>query len=380
MTRRAGPSSRRNPAERAEDYYQQVADALVEQIEKGTAPWTQAWQPGEKAMPANLQTGKAYRGGNSVWLMSVAERRGFTDPRWGTYRQVQELGGQVRQGERGTAILYWKFETRREVTDRAGRPVLDARGKPVYETTPRLTPLVRRYTVFNAEQCDGVPRPERIHGAAWDPHAAAERVLTGSGARLKHSGEDRAFYDLRHDRIVLPHKEQFPERTGYYQAALHELGHWTGHSSRLNRATLLEGIVEGPDSQQYAREELRAEISSMMTGDRLDLGHDPARSASYVGHWIKALRDDPREIYRASRDAQAISDYVLAFDRQREAERPAAPADRPAAPVVPMPPHPPIQEPASGEQYRLFQRGRPAPSLADLARESTRTPSTSRSR
>ena len=151
--------------------------------------------------------------------------------------------------------------------------------------------------------------------AAWDGHREADRVLERSGARIEHSGEDRAFYDLRSDRIVLPYRERFPEAAGYYQAALHELGHWTGHASRLNRATLQEGIAEGPYSKQYAREELRAEISSMMTGDRLDLGHDPAKALE------PAVGREP----------------------------------------VPELPTPAIRQPGGtepGDQYRLFQAGR----------------------
>jgi len=353
---------------RIDEYYREVADGLLEQIEKGTAPWTQAWQPGEKALPANVQTGKAYRGGNSVWLMSVAERRGYADERWGTYRQVRDLDGQVRKGEKGTRILYWHFEDRRVAKDSSGRPVLDDKGKPVYETRALQSPRVYTYSVFNAEQCEGLPKREgRAAAAAWDGHREADRVLERSGARIEHSGEDRAFYDIRGDRIVLPYRERFPEAAGYYQAALHELGHWTGHASRLNRATLQEGIVEGPYSKQYAREELRAEISSMMTGDRLNLGHDPARNAAYVGHWIKALRDDSREIYRASRDAQGISDYLLEPLRDRTAEREGA--EREAAPVralepavrpdpVPELPAPAIRQPGGpepGDQYRLFE-------------------------
>ena len=353
---------------RIDEYYREVADGLLEQIEKGTAPWTQAWQPGEKALPANVQTGKAYRGGNSVWLMSVAERRGYADERWGTYRQVRDLDGQVRKGEKGTRILYWHFEDRRVAKDSSGRPVLDDKGKPVYETRALQSPRVYTYSVFNAEQCEGLPKREgRAAAAAWDGHREADRVLERSGARIEHSGEDRAFYDIRGDRIVLPYRERFPEAAGYYQAALHELGHWTGHASRLNRATLQEGIVEGPYSKQYAREELRAEISSMMTGDRLNLGHDPARNAAYVGHWIKALRDDSREIYRAARDAQGISDYLLEPLRDRTAEREGA--EREAAPVralepavrpdpVPELPAPAIRQPGGpepGDQYRLFE-------------------------
>ena len=353
---------------RLDEYYRQVADGLVAQIERGTAPWTQAWQPGEKALPANVQTGKAYRGGNSVWLLSVADRRGYADERWGTYRQVHDLGGHVRKGEKGTRILFWHFEDRRVARDGNGLPVLDDKGKPVYETRAREAPRVYTYTVFNAEQCDGLPRRAgRAAVKAWDGHREADRVLERSGARIEHSGEDRAFYDLGRDRIVLPYKEQFPERAGYYQAALHELGHWTGHASRLNRATLQEGIAEGPYSKQYAREELRAEISSMMTGDRLELGHDPVRSASYVGHWIKALRDDSREIYRAARDAQDISDYLLEPVRERETEREAEEREAARAkarePVVRPEPVPELPAPAivplggsePGDQYRLFQ-------------------------
>ena len=355
---------------RIDEYYREVADGLVAQIEKGTAPWTQAWQPGEKALPANLRTGKAYRGGNSVWLLAVAERRGYSDERWGTYRQVRDLDGQVRKGEKGTRILYWHFEDRRIVRDRLdGTPILDEKGKPVYESRTlalaagvHLQRVQRGAVRWPAQARGGGPRP-----AAWDGHREADLVLERSGARIEHSGEDRAYYDLRRDRIVLPYKEQFPERAGYYQSALHELGHWTGHASRLNRATLQEGIVEGPDSKQYAREELRAEISSMMTGDRLNLGHDPARSAAYVGHWIQALRDDSREIYRAARDGQDISDYLLEPARDRAAEREAeergaAPAKE-LEPVVRSEPVPELPAPATqplggahpGDQFRLFQ-------------------------
>ena len=354
---------------RLDEYHRQVAERLIEQIEKGTAPWTQAWAPGEQALPANVQTGKAYRGGNSVWLMSMAEQRGYDDHRWGTYNQVKGLGGQVQRGETGTRILYWHFEDRRAARDSEGRPVRDEKGATVYETRALQSPRVYTYTVFNAVQCDGLP-PRAEGRRPWAGHPEADRVLKGSGARIEHAGGDRAFYDIRGDRIVLPYRERFPEAAGYYQAALHELGHWTGHASRLNRATLQEGIVEGPYSKQYAREELRAEISSMMTGDRLDLGHDPARSASYVGHWVKALREDSREIYRAARDAQDISDFLIQPERDRVAEREtegreAAPA-KALEPVVrdaPVPEVPAgaIQRPGAGEpgdQYRLFQRTR----------------------
>ncbi len=204
-------------AERSEAYHRKVADQLIKQIERGTARWTQAWEPGEKAMPCNVLTGKSYRGGNSVWLASVADQRGYSDERWGTYKQVQGLGGQVRRGEKGSAILFWQFETRKLARDRDGGPVLDQEGKPVYETMPLEQPRSYPYTVFNAEQCDGLPRREPRPGAhSWDSIEEAERVLKRSGASIENSGKNRAYYDLRRDRIILPYKEQFPTGPAYY--------------------------------------------------------------------------------------------------------------------------------------------------------------------
>ena len=273
-------------------------------------------------MPRNVATGTAYRGGNSVWLASVADQRGYQDERWGTYKQVQGLGGQVRRREKGSAILFWQFETRKLARDRDGRPVLDENGKQVYETIPLDRPRSYPYTVFNAEQCDGLPRREPRAGAhSWDTIEEAEEVLKESGAMIENAGKNRALYDLRRDRIILPYKEQFATGPAYHQTALHELGPWTGHPDRLNRTTLMKGIEEGFASPHYAREELRAEISSIMTGDRLRLGHDPSRHAAYVGSWIQALRDEPREIYRASQDAQVMSDWVLDRSRKRGPER-----------------------------------------------------------
>ena len=323
--RRSRPSAA-EARRRIEEYHRRVADALIEQIERGTAPWTEAWKPGGTGLPCNIKSGKAYRGGNTVWLASTAKRRQYSDERWGTYRQVKDLGGQVRRGEKGCQILFWQFELRKLARGKDGKPLLDDKGQAVYETKPLASPRVYRYTVFNAEQCDGLPpRSGRAAAHAWDRHKNAERVLERSGAVIEHTGEGRAYFDLRRDRIVLPFRERFPDGPGYYQSALHELGHWTGHPDRLNRETLLKGIEHGYGSQAYAREELRAEISSMMTGDRLDIGHDPSRPAAYVASWVQQLREDPKEIYRASRDAQRMSDWLLDRARLRppEAERPA---------------------------------------------------------
>ena len=191
--------------------------------------------------------------------------------------------------------------------------------------------------MFNAEQADGLPaRLKPTAEPLWKVHQNAERVLEDSGVPVRHMAGDRAFYNLNRDEIVLPERGQFPSANHYYQTALHELGHSTGHPERMNRATLTQGMNDGFGSPAYAKEELRAEISAMMTGERVGVGHDPSRGAAYVEGWIAALEEDPREIRRAAADAQKISDFVLARHREREAVRePAAvAATRAAAPLT----------------------------------------------
>lgn len=358
-----------------DDYFRRVADVLIAQIEAGTVPWVQSWQPGEWAQPYNVRTGKTYRGGNATWLASVAQMRGYQDERWGTYRQIQESGGHVRRGQKGASIIYWQWEARQLARDNAGKPVLDDKAQPVYEVTKLERPRSYTYTVFNAEQATGLPpRPLRETGHQWERNERVEKLIKNCGAAVEHNHQDRVFYDLGRDLIVMPHREQFPNSAGYYQSALHELGHWTGHPDRMNRESLVDGIRQGPKSLEYSREELRAEISSMITGDRLDVGHDGSRTAAYVEHWVKTLKDHPQEIYLASRDAQGISDYLMERGRMLEQERESVqdrqvsepdrqqmnaglgPGSRHEYPAVEVPRHQPLNLPwpdRAGERERL---------------------------
>ena len=220
-------------------------------------------------------------------------------------------------------MLFYTDRARTPAKDEAGQPIKDKDGKPVYEEYRRSHPVVRQYTVFNVGQADGLNLPPRTAQAPpeWKAHADAEAVMRGSGVRIGHVAGDRAFYNLANDQVVLPEQGQFATANGYYQTALHELGHATGHESRLNRKTLQEGIQEGFGSEAYAREELRAEISAMMTGQKAGVGHDPARGAAYVENWLQVLKKEPREIYHAASEAQKISDYLVAPMRERSAEQ-----------------------------------------------------------
>ncbi|MGO9566162.1 MAG: strawberry notch-like NTP hydrolase domain-containing protein, partial [Desulfomonilaceae bacterium] len=290
-------------------FHETVAERLIEQLKAGTAPWQKPWRAGEPnaLLPINPTTGKRYKGINAIEL--IMEGRG--DPRWMTYKQAETAGYQVRRGEKGTRVQYWKFSEEKTRHDEEGEPVLDAEGKPVKEEITLERPRAFFATVFNAEQIDGVPVMER-KPVAWNSIDRAEGILQASGAAINHSGGNRAFYRLTTDTIHLPGKTQFGSADRYYATALHELGHWTGHENRLNR-----DLGHPFGSEAYAREELRAEIASMILGDELGIGHDPGQHAAYVASWIKVLEDDPLEVFRAAAAAEKIQEFVLGLEQKR---------------------------------------------------------------
>ena len=166
----------------ASDYVDQVATAIIKQLKEGTAPWQKPWEPGERFMPYNPTTGNEYRGMNAVWLMTVSQARGFTDARWMTYRQSQEQDAQVRKGEKGTPIQFWKWQGLEPVKDATGKPVLDQDGQPVRQMVRYERPRVIGAVVFNAEQIEGLPpAPARPVPAGELKHAPGSGPAAGTG-------------------------------------------------------------------------------------------------------------------------------------------------------------------------------------------------------
>jgi antirestriction protein ArdC len=288
-------------------YYEQVATKLIQQLEAGTAPWQKPWAPGSIHLPHNPVSGTRYKGSNAMWL----EMQGRGDPRWMTYKQANSVDAQVRRGEKGTLVQYWKLTDQIAVKDERGKPLKDAEGNTVYRTVKLEKPKVFSAVVFNAEQIDGLP-PLQIKTPDWDRHERAEAVLKASGAHIRYDQPDRAFYRPATDRIHLPPRDSFKSADTYYATALHELGHWTGHPSRLDR-----DLAHPFGSVGYAKEELRAEIASLMIGDQLGIGHDPGQHAAYVKSWVQVLKEEPKEILRASRDADKIASYVMDLEKDR---------------------------------------------------------------
>lgn len=319
-------------SERKKAFHEQVAQKLIEQLKAGTAPWQRPWQPGEPTalLPMNPTTGKRYKGINVIHLMS----QGRADPRWLTYKQAQAVDAPVRRGEKGTPVQYWSFTEEQTRLDAEGKPVLDANGHPIQDTVALERPRVFFATVFNAEQIEGLAPLERSP-AAWDASARVEALLQASGVVIHHGEQNRAFYRPATDTIHLPDKAQFPSADRYYATALHELGHATGAPSRLDR-----DLAHPFGSEGYAREELRAEIASLILGDALAIGHDPEPHAAYVASWIKVLQDDPLEVFRAAAAAEKIHDYVLGFEQQqRQTQTPTADEAEPITEALPAVEH-----------------------------------------
>ncbi len=354
------------PKTRTEEYYKQFADDIIAQIERGTAPWQKHWKPGENRMPENFSTGARYQGGNALQLMVKRTGRAYNDNRWGTYNQIKEAGGQVRKGERGTTVLVYKPPRRAEGTEATpGEVAADKPKNPDAEKTTR--PMWKRYTVFNVEQADGLALPERSAPTPeWEALKNVENVIEANGVAIREVNGDRAYYNMAGDEIVLPERSQFKNAEGYYQTVLHEVGHSTGHPDRMNRESLQQGIQDGFGSEAYAREELRAEISAMMSSDRLGVAYEPQHGTAYVKGWVEVLKDDPKEIYKAAAEASRISDYVCeARERARaqpiekDRDTPLVTSPEPGrgrpmpSPVVAHQPQPAAPVPAKAPEIEL---------------------------
>ena len=291
------------------DFSKRLADKLIAQLKAGTAPWQQPWEAGQMLSPYNPTTGNRYRGINILALMAAEH----SDPRWMTYRQAQAQGWQVRAGEKGTQIQHWIWEEARPRLGKDGQPEVDSEGKAIRALVRLARPKVITAAVFNAQQIDGIPDLEPTRDVGWDPLEKAEKLLQASGPSIQHSQGGGAFYRRSTDTIHLPAREQFVNAAGYYATALHELGHWTGHPDRLDRDMAHPFGTEG-----YAREELRAEIASLILGSELGIGYDPGQHAGYVDHWIQILSETPEEILYAAADAERISEYILTIEQKRE--------------------------------------------------------------
>lgn len=284
------------------EYRKAVTERLIGMLESGTAPWQKPWDAGIAAMnrPHNFN-GRPYHGVNALMLWCTAIDKGYEDPRWLTFKQVNKLGGHVNKGEKAQIVEYWQWEKEVENPETGEK-----------EKVPLEHPKVYRAAVFNADQCTGLPKLRR-QAQKWSPIERAENIIAANGVPVTHNTDGSAFYSPGGDFICLPPRESFATVDAYYSTLLHEVGHSTGHPTRLNREFGGQFGSEG-----YAREELRAELASTFLCGELGIATTGSyeQHAAYVKSWVSALKNDYNEIFKAAADAEKICNYL--YEREKE--------------------------------------------------------------
>lgn len=288
------------------DIYARITDRIVAELEQGVRPWFKAWNAAHAAGRITRplrHNGQPYRGINVLMLWSEAMAHGFSCPIWMTYKQASELDGQVRKGERGSLVVYANRLTRTET---------NAEGEGV----DREIPFLKGYTVFNAEQIDGLPGHfTALAAPALDPVqrvAHAEEFFHATGATIRHGG-NQAYYAVQPDHVQMPPFESFRDAESYYATLAHEMTHWTRHPSRLDRNF---GRKRWGD-EGYAAEELVAELGSAFLSADLALTPEPrADHASYIEHWLKVLKNDKRAIFTAAAHAERAAGFLHGLQPQ----------------------------------------------------------------
>lgn len=302
--------------------YDEITGKIISELEAGRIPWVQPWgtvaAKAPLAMPRNAATGRHYSGINVLILWGAVIEHGFPAQSWLTFRQALALGGNVRKGERGTTVVY------------ADRFVPDDEKRRARETgdEAQAIPFLKRFTVFNAAQCESLPEDVTIAAPPPAPgliEPQVEALIRATGIDFRIGG-NRAFYVPALDYVQVPPPQAYFEPINWHRTALHELGHATGHPSRLGR-----DMTGGSGTKKYAFEELVAEMNAAFCC--ASLGIVPTvRHADYIGSWLEVLREDNRAIVRAASQASKAADWLLGFVPADGAALSAEPAiDRRAA-------------------------------------------------
>jgi antirestriction protein ArdC len=295
------------------DVYSRITNKIVADLEQGVRPWMKPWNAehaaGRITRPLR-HNGIPYKGINVVMLWSAATSNGYACPLWLTFKQALELGGNVRKGETGELVVYANRITRTETDDKG-------------EELEREIPFLKGYTVFNAEQCDGLPPhySAMAQAPALSPIERiehADRFFAATGADIRQGGT-RAYYAEGADYVQMPPFQTFRDAESHAATLAHELTHWTKHTKRLARDF---GRVRHGD-EGYAREELVAELGSAFLAADLGITTEVRDDhAAYIGFWLTALRNDKRLIFSAAAHAQRAVDYLHSL--QPKAQREAA--------------------------------------------------------
>lgn len=294
-------------------YREETAQKLIEALKNGTAPWVRPWC--ERDAPMNAVTGKKYNGTNSVILSITGDEydKG-EDPRWCTFKQAVAMKWHIKKGAKGTKISYWNTVEKKPDID------IDECDNCDNEEPLRSSYFMQRvYVVFHASQIENIPEYIPTTLTPEQCCVKADKIIASSGADIRLEGFE-AFYNRQEDYIQVPKKEHFNSLAGYYATVLHELTHWSGAPSRLNRE-----MGQKFGDMNYAREELVAEIASMFlsfeTGIAMTDEHFE-NHAAYISSWISLLKNDSNAIFKAASDANKAAEFILKAENEREKVQP----------------------------------------------------------
>ena len=283
------------------NFYEEMTGKIIAALEKGTAPWQRPWNGREAHQ--NAFTKRCYTGVNQLALeVAGMEIDGGQDPRWLTFMQAKERGLNIKKGAKGTHVILWK-------------PMEDKKNEE--EDAEIVAVWQKVFTVFHASQIDGIKEYVPPEITEIESHERAEKIIADSKAKIVFGG-GRAFYRPADDFIQLPPKEDFKTTEGYYSTLLHELTHWTGHESRLNRGF---GKSYTPE---YAFEELVAEMGSLFVSSIAGIKQTDGEfqnHASYVGSWLKELKHDSKYIFKAAAQANKAAEFLMKSKEEKENER-----------------------------------------------------------
>lgn len=267
---------------------------LIRSMKNNPKRWEKGWSGFD--LPFNGKTQANYRHLNALHLMLVAEEKGYKDPRWVTFSQAKDLKASIRAGEKSSSIFFWSMydkATQKEF-DKKTVENMTRKERAEYEEK-NVRPVMKFYSVFNAEQCVNFPEREKPSIELNQQNGVIEEIIQKSPVPIFYDTKDRAYYSFLKDEIHLPSHNQFKSLGDYYATALHEMAHSTGHETRLNRP-----LTGDKRSEAYAIEELRAELASVFLqtdfGFHIDGAHFE-NHATYLHSWLKAIEKDPTMLY-----------------------------------------------------------------------------------
>lgn len=280
------------------DLHQHVTDTIIRQLETGVAPWQKPWQGDELclSLPYNFTTGNNYQGINILLLWTTAFSNNYQSAEWASFKQWQDKKEVIRKGEKGTLIVYYDTFEKEE------------------EGEIKKIPFLKSSIVFNRCQLASYT-PNKTTSIAnsptWERVNAMEQFVKNTKAVVKeHDGD--AIYIKAEDHILMPKAEYFIQTytvspyQGYYTTLMHELTHWTGHPTRLNRQ-----FGRRFADKVYAAEELLAELGASFLCADLGLPiYETGHNANYIANWLIALRNDKHFIFAAASEASKAVGYL----------------------------------------------------------------------